>query len=102
MTKDDRRALNLLRSVIGTRSSVHQTRPKIPDYNYRGKGQELPSKPLTPVGSQPAELKADTPKRERLRYTGTKVLGVATMHKSNLVPVFSEEEAVDVAKMRRG
>jgi len=34
-------------------------------------------------------------------YTGTKVKGIATMHKSNAVPVFSDEEAVDIAKMRR-
>lgn len=34
-------------------------------------------------------------------YTGTKVLGIATMHKSNAVPVFAEEEAVEISKMRR-
>jgi hypothetical protein len=35
-------------------------------------------------------------------YTGTKMIGVATMHKSNMVPIFSDEEAQDVARMRRG
>lgn len=35
-------------------------------------------------------------------YTGTAMLGVATMHKSNAVPVFSEEDAVEIARMRRG
>ena len=35
-------------------------------------------------------------------YTGTKVLGIATLHKSNAVPVFSSEEAIDISKMRRG
>ena len=34
-------------------------------------------------------------------YTGTKVKGIATMHKSNAVPVFSNEEAIDISKMRR-
>jgi len=34
-------------------------------------------------------------------YTGTKVMGIATMHKSNAVPVFSDEEAVEISKMRR-
>ena len=34
-------------------------------------------------------------------YTGTKVKGIATMHKSNAVPVFSDEQAVDISKMRR-
>lgn len=47
---------------------------------------------------------ADTsaaPLRETPRYTGTAMLGVATMHKSNSVPVFSREEAIDAATMRR-
>jgi hypothetical protein len=35
-------------------------------------------------------------------YTGDKILGIATMHKSNAVPVFSDEQAVDISKMRRG
>lgn len=34
-------------------------------------------------------------------YTGTNMIGIATMHKSNMVPVFSQEEAVSLAKMRR-
>jgi hypothetical protein len=34
-------------------------------------------------------------------YTGTKVKGIATMHKSNAVPVFSDEEAIDISRMRR-
>jgi len=34
-------------------------------------------------------------------YTGTMVKGIATMHKSNAVPIFSNEEAVDIARMRR-
>lgn len=34
-------------------------------------------------------------------YTGTKVVGIATMHKSNAVPVFSDEEAVEISRMRR-
>ena len=34
-------------------------------------------------------------------YTGTKVKGIATMHKSNAVPIFSDDEAVDIARMRR-
>lgn len=35
-------------------------------------------------------------------YTGNKMKGIGTMHKSNSVPIFSDEEAVDIAKMRRG
>lgn len=35
-------------------------------------------------------------------YTGDKIKGIGTMHKSNAVPVFSDEEAHDIATMRRG
>jgi hypothetical protein len=34
-------------------------------------------------------------------YTGTKIKGIGTMHKSNAVPVFSDEEARDISSMRR-
>ena len=39
--------------------------------------------------------------KEAKVYTGTKVKGIATMHKSNAVPVFSDQEAIDISKMRR-
>ena len=35
------------------------------------------------------------------RYTGTKILGIGTMHKSNAVPIFSDEQAVEISTMRR-
>lgn len=35
------------------------------------------------------------------KYTGTKILGIGTMHKSNAVPVFSDEEAKAISTMRR-
>jgi len=35
------------------------------------------------------------------QYTGTKIKGIGTMHKSNAVPIFSDEDAVDIARMRR-
>jgi len=34
-------------------------------------------------------------------YTGTKVIGIGTMHKSNAVPIFSDEEAIAISTMRR-
>ena len=34
-------------------------------------------------------------------YTGTAIKGIATMHKSNAVPVFSQADAIDISKMRR-
>ena len=36
-------------------------------------------------------------------YSGKqKLIGIAMMHKSNLVPVFSTKDAKDISKMRRG
>lgn len=35
------------------------------------------------------------------RYTGTSIVGIATMHKSNAVPAFSQQEAEELARMRR-
>ena len=44
----------------------------------------------------------DTARKENMKYTGTLVKGIATMHKSNAVPVINQQEAEDIAKMRRG
>ena len=42
-------------------------------------------------------------KKEAKVYNGErKLLGIATMHKSNMVPVFEQKDAEDIAKMRRG
>jgi len=55
--------------------------------------QHIPSRPDTPgaVAARPPDKV----------YTGTKVVGVAVMHKSCLQPVFSVEAAKDSATMRR-
>lgn len=34
-------------------------------------------------------------------YTGDKMKGIATMHKSNAVPVFTDQEAKEISNMRR-
>lgn len=40
-------------------------------------------------------------KKESVKYTGTYIQGIATMHKSNAVPVSSREQAIEVSQMRR-
>ena len=40
--------------------------------------------------------------RKENTYTGTLIKGIATMHKSNAVPIINEEQAIEVARMRRG
>ena len=52
-----------------------------------------------------SKIKTDsTAKKETMQYTGKrKLVGIATMHKSNAVPIFEDdkEHAIDIARMRR-
>lgn len=65
----------------------------LPTLSHRGVDQpKIPSLPFT---AEPCT------KPEQKVYTGSKIKGIGTMHKSNAVPIFSDEEAVDIAKMRR-
>ena len=63
--------------------------------------------PKTPPGRETASIPSqDTGwvtcvKPQDKEYTGSKIKGIGTMHKSNAVPVFSDEEAKDISKMRR-
>lgn len=82
---------------IGTRSSAGT--------------EQRPSKPWV-TGSSPVEcakLESCKPtynssmsKKEENVYTGTEIIGIAQMHKSNAVPVRNKKSAEEVAKMRRG
>ena len=42
----------------------------------------------------------DTSKKEQQTYTGDKMLGIGTLHKSNAVPVFSQDDAMEISRMR--
>lgn len=59
---------------------------------YRRETEHIPSLPFTagPCVKTPDKV-----------YTGTAIKGIGTMHKSNAVPIFSNEDAVEIAKMRR-
>ena len=63
--------------------------------------------PKTPPGRETAQIPSqDTGwvacvKVQDNEYTGTKIKGIGTMHKSNAVPVFSDDEAKDISSMRR-
>ena len=43
-----------------------------------------------------------TGKKDIPIYTGDSMIGISTLHKSNQIPVFRQQDAIDVAKMRRG
>lgn len=44
----------------------------------------------------------DTSARPKQTYTGSNMIGIGTLHKSNAVPIFSQEDAMEQARMRRG
>ena len=74
----------------------------------RGALKPLELGPAYPPGREPVNIpsRPDTPGVVAARpadkvYTGTKIKGIGTLHKSNAVPVFTDEEAVDIAHMRR-
>ena len=58
--------------------------------------RETPKIPSLPFTGGPCT------KKEHQMYTGTAMKGIGTMHKSNAVPIFSDEQAIEIATMRRG
>ena len=58
--------------------------------------RETPKIPSLPFTGGPCALKPNPV------YTGTAIKGIGTMHKSNAVPIFSDEQAIEIATMRRG
>lgn len=75
----------------------------------RSRGKTAPKSPLTTTTYQrpsPDIPSGDTydkfvGSKKEMKYTGDKLMGIATMHKSNMVPVFKQEDAEDIARMRR-
>ena len=61
-------------------TTLRRESPKVPSYGDQ-------------VGSIPA--------KPEQKYTGTLIKGVAVTHKSNIVPVMNQEQAEDIARMRR-
>ena len=39
--------------------------------------------------------------KQSQQYTGSKIIGIGTMHKSNAVPIFSNDDAKAISSMRR-
>lgn len=63
----------------------------IPDY--------AATKPAIPTSDRICGIAG---RKEAQQYTGTLIKGIATMHKSNMVPIISKDDAKEVARMRRG
>lgn len=71
-----------------------KNKPYVPPVTLR---RETPHYPSVDTGGN-----ATKPIEHDKVYTGTKMIGVAVMHKSNSVPVFSSDDAKEITKMRRG
>lgn len=70
---------------------------------YSRETPHYPSISNTILKDHKKDLKDACAKKEPNVYSGErKLLGIAVMHKSNLVPVFDREDAAELAKMRRG
>jgi hypothetical protein len=72
-----------------------------------GRSSYVPPKPIRRDSEQPRIPSLDTgvkgPVNVRMpmQYTGDKIVGIGTMHKSNAVPIFTDQEAKDISSMRR-
>ena len=51
--------------------------------------------------SIPDSHKGAVASKQTPKYTGTKMLGIGTLHKSNAVPIFTDDEAKSISSMRR-
>tara|TARA_R110002153_G_scaffold27498_13_gene85425 strand:+ start:4596 stop:4904 length:309 start_codon:yes stop_codon:yes gene_type:complete len=45
------------------------------------------------------ERNSSCEKRESPKYTGTEIIGIATLHKSNAVPVTNKKYATEISRM---
>ena len=97
--------------------STHMAKITFEEYVDKVFGKVTKEKKKTEsfTGSTPVSYRANTypsvtstkstdncAKKENMVYTGEqKLLGIATLHKSNMVPVFAKQDAVDIANMRR-
>lgn len=67
----------------------------------RGSVVELPDR-MERRGVQTSDtIPASAGRKADQVYTGDLIKGIATMHKSNAVPVINKEQATDISNMRR-
>ena len=105
-TKAEREAMDSYQALLRKWESV----PKFARGQFQRRSESTIPKLQAPPGrstgreyaSVDTGFNGGTKPIEQLRYTGDKLIGVGVMHKSNLVPVFKGEDAVDIARMRRG
>ena len=86
-----------LKEYTAKRKGKSRYKPRVVASNIDAKTHiRTAVKPPSGVG-----IGSATPRKAENKYTGDKLMGIATMHKSNMVPVFKASDAEDIAKMRR-
>lgn len=63
--------------------------------------EKVYTRPTPNIPSLESSVCGYAPKKEPTKYTGTLITGIATMHKSNLIPITGKKQAVEVSQMRR-
>lgn len=89
--------LKTLDEYIQYRQGKKEYKPRVVKSPLEATSYRRPS-PVVPSG---IGIGVSNTKRDEKVYTGDRLMGIATMHKSNMVPVFKREDAEDIAKMRR-
>jgi len=79
---------------VGYTGNNNDYRSEMPNYKS--------DRNVAPTSNVIATHNSATAKKQPNVYTGTLIKGIATMHKSNAVPVTSREDAIAVSNMRRG
>ena len=97
------------------RMGCHDQMMSLEDYDLYTRGLYKPKLKGVYVAPESKSYQRETPnipslgngvgvatKKESQKYTGTLIKGIATMHKSNAIPILNKEQAIEVSNMRRG
>jgi hypothetical protein len=90
------KSINSIKTPSGSIIKKSLVTTKRPNLSFVPVGRETKCFPSHGSNGGTATKPVDT-----LHYTGSKMKGIGTLHKSNAVPVFTDEEARDQANMRR-
>ena len=79
-----------------------EAQPRRPQQDFKPYRPEPVFTRKTPdIPSLDSKVCGFAPKKEPTKYTGTYITGIATMHKSNIIPITDKKQAIEVSQMRR-
>jgi hypothetical protein len=80
---------------LGKTKITKEFKPYKPNTSYQ---RTTPNYPSVEISSMSG---GSGTKKESLKYTGTLIKGIATMHKSNAVPIINQKQAEEISRMAR-